>query len=384
MIHVRGPFRCFPDGISSAASSVLAGIAGRCSLLPGILYCLSGTQVSVPTEGSHGTCCCGISMESSSDGPFGHVCDHSEGPSVRSGDVGLFFQMDGSVPVARQELCILCGAHKTKTTPYHPESDGLVERFNRTLLLAMFAGRTWDDFLLAVMMAYRSSVHESMGFSPYRLMFGEECTLPMDVGLPRRESDLPDLITSPHAVWVRDALEVAYDQVRRHSGQAVQRQKRLYDRRAVRRLFAVGDWILRHYFPAKKCKLCVGWSVYDCVPGRMGSWYSATSGFTHCPCTLRGSEENGGSSTEGLSHGSSVRRQYNGPHFTGFPLGSCCTSGGGGRSSRRCLGGIRMILIGISGGLSERLGNECFVDSSGFSSGAFIAIHSWSYHPSTT
>ena len=66
--------------------------------------------------------------------------------------------------------------YKTKTTPYHPESDRLVERFNRTLLLAMFAGEhkdDWDDFLPPVMMAYRSSVHESMGFSPYRLMFGD-------------------------------------------------------------------------------------------------------------------------------------------------------------------------------------------------------------------
>ena len=68
----------------------------------------------------------------------------------------------------------------------------------------------------------------------------------MDVGLPRQDTDLPDPITSPYAVWVRDALEVAYDQVRRHSVQAVRRQKRLYDRRAVRRLFALGDWTLRY------------------------------------------------------------------------------------------------------------------------------------------
>ena len=77
-------------------------------------------------------------------------------------------------------------------------------------------------------------------------MFGEECTLPMDVGLPRQDPDLPDPIMSLYAVWVCDTLEVAYDQVRLYSGQAVRRQKRLYDRRAVRRLFAVGDWVLRY------------------------------------------------------------------------------------------------------------------------------------------
>ena len=83
--------------------------------------------------------------------------------------------------------------------------------------------------------------------------------LPMDIGLPKQKSDLPDPISSPYAVWVRDALEVAYDQVRRHSGQAMQCQKRLCDRRAVRRLFAVGDWVLRYYTPAKKCKLDSAW-----------------------------------------------------------------------------------------------------------------------------
>ena len=95
----------------------------------------------------------------------------------------------------------------------------MVERFNRTLLmmLAIFAGKNrddWDDLLPAVMMAYQSSVHESTGFSPYRLMFGEECTLPMDFGLPKEQSNTADTITSPYAIWVRDALEEAYEQVR--------------------------------------------------------------------------------------------------------------------------------------------------------------------------
>ena len=72
------------------------------------------------------------------------------------------------------------------------------------------------------MMAYRSSVHESTGFSPCRLMFGEECMLPMDIGLPRQQPDLAEDVSSPYAVWVKDSLEAAFDQVRRHSGQAVQ------------------------------------------------------------------------------------------------------------------------------------------------------------------
>ena len=142
-------------------------------------------------------------------------------PAVIHSDQGMEFENN-----LMQELCLLCGAHKTRTAPYHPASDGLVERFNRTLLmmLPMFAGEhrdDWDDLLPAVMMAYRSSVHESTGFSPHSLIFREKCTLPMDVGLPRRTHDVPDPINNMYALWVRDALEVAYDQVRRHAGQAV-------------------------------------------------------------------------------------------------------------------------------------------------------------------
>ena len=70
---------------------------------------------------------------------------------------------------------------------YHPQSDGLVERFNRTLrtMLAVHMGQvpedTWDDELPMLMMAYRSSVQESTKFTPFRLMFGHEIQLPVDV-----------------------------------------------------------------------------------------------------------------------------------------------------------------------------------------------------------
>ena len=59
----------------------------------------------------------------------------------------------------------------------------------------------WDDLLPAVMM-HTTRVHESTGFSPYRLMFGEECTLPMDMGIPRRTRDVPDPINNRYALWV--------------------------------------------------------------------------------------------------------------------------------------------------------------------------------------
>ena len=53
--------------------------------------------------------------------------------------------------------------------------------------------------------------------APYRFMFGEECTLPMNIGLPHRHPDPAHDVASPYAVWVKDSLEVAFDQVR-HSG----------------------------------------------------------------------------------------------------------------------------------------------------------------------
>ena len=57
------------------------------------------------------------------------------------------------------EICKCLGIHKTRTTPYHPQSDGLVEQFNHTLLnmIATTMGGhpgTWEDHTQKVLLAY--------------------------------------------------------------------------------------------------------------------------------------------------------------------------------------------------------------------------------------
>ena len=69
-----------------------------------------------------------------------------------------------------KEMCVLLGIEKTRTTPYHPKSDGMVERFNRALeaMLSAYVSdhqRDWDSHLPYVMMAYRSAKHETATLS---------------------------------------------------------------------------------------------------------------------------------------------------------------------------------------------------------------------------
>ena len=74
-----------------------------------------------------------------------------------------------------------------------------------------------------------------------------------------RSSRENEVAPRPFAAWVRDALEVAYDQVRHSLNQTAARRKRLYDVKAVNHKFAVGSWVLRYYPPAAQKKLGSPW-----------------------------------------------------------------------------------------------------------------------------
>ena len=149
-----------------------------------------------------------------------------------------------------KSLCSLLGCTKTRTAPYHPESDGIIERFNRTclMMLSMFVNDrrdNWHELMPYVMHTYRTSVHESTGYSQFRRMMGEECALPQDVSMAElRTNREQDIAPHPFATWVRDALEVAYDHVRESLHRTAARRKRLYDIKAVNLKFPIGLWVL--------------------------------------------------------------------------------------------------------------------------------------------
>ena len=82
------------------------------------------------------------------------------------------------------ELCRLWRVDKSHTTPYHPQSNGLVERNNRKLgdsLRALLLGRgqdEWDLLLPQVMRAFRGTPHSATGETANLLMLGRELRLP--------------------------------------------------------------------------------------------------------------------------------------------------------------------------------------------------------------
>ena len=118
------------------------------------------------------------------------------------------------------------GVTKSHTTAYHPAGDGLVERFNRSLLQMLRAyvqqHNDWEEYLPLVLYAYRTAVHASTGVSPFELMFGRSAHKP-----PLHTNSAHDVISYQDQLHAK--LAQLYDFVELNNVQASSHQKHHFD-----------------------------------------------------------------------------------------------------------------------------------------------------------
>lgn len=156
---------------------------------------------------------------------------------------------------AFSEMCSLLGIKKTRTTPLHPQSDGMVERFNRTLeaQLSKFVSnhqRDWDQHVPLLMMAYRTAVHDTSGNTPAKLMLGRDLRLPVDL-LTGRPDNEPLSEATDYAIDLQEKLERVHDFARNNLKLKSDKMKEYYDASSQDETLNEGDpvWL---YNPARK------------------------------------------------------------------------------------------------------------------------------------
>ena len=164
-------------------------------------------------------------------------------------------------------ICKLLEIHKSATTPYRPQSDGFVERFNRTLIKMLksfvndFANATtWDTLLPMLTAAYRATEHSSTGCTPNLLMLGRETNAPVDAlaGAPPRQHSFYN--ASDYAKWKLRCMSKAHEYARNSLYKAATRQARNYNRNTKETWIPKpGDWVYLYHPPHLRYKLGSPW-----------------------------------------------------------------------------------------------------------------------------
>ncbi len=110
----------------------------------------------------------------------------------------------------------------------------------------------WDDHLSAALSVYRSTPHSSTGASPFRMLYGVEMTMPLDVVIGEVGRQKPD-VQALSSMWNGYTLLLEMPTVTRANlKKSAKRQKRGYGEASCTVKFQRGDWV---------------WRVYPSVPG---------------------------------------------------------------------------------------------------------------------
>ena len=138
---------------------------------------------------------------------------------------------------------------KTRTTPYHPMGNGMVERFNRTLLnmlgtLQDNQKADWKSHLSTLTHAYNAATHDSTGFSPFYLMFGRHPRLAVNafLGIPQSKEQVKS--RQDYVDKLKQRMAFTYDNASAEARKNADRQKGYYVYKVRYVKLEVGDRVL--------------------------------------------------------------------------------------------------------------------------------------------
>ena len=161
-------------------------------------------------------------------------------PSLIVSDQGSHFRNS-----LLDNMRLLIGFNHVFSTPYHPQTNGIVERFNSTFIpqiskLNNSEHNNWDEYLQAVVFAYNSGTHKTTKYSPYELLYGRPPRLPFHSKAAHFS------FPHPHDYFeqLKKTLKLYHQTARSNIIQQQRRNQTYYDQNRTDPSYQLGDRVI--------------------------------------------------------------------------------------------------------------------------------------------
>lgn len=141
------------------------------------------------------------------------------------------------------QVCKLLNVRKWRTSPFHPQANGRVERVHKTIMkmVSYYVNRShtdWCSYISYIASAYNTRIHEATGFTPYEAVFGRPMNSPFEI------DKLPPGVNLPEIKRLAHRLKTIWRKVKSNNIKSTAKQLRRRNKNAVVPSFQSGDCVL--------------------------------------------------------------------------------------------------------------------------------------------